>query len=151
MAEGFFKHALKSDEFLLNEYHVLSAGIAASNGSPASTNSIKVLADGWNIDISSHKSRSLTESSINEADLILTMDEKQKNLILSSFPGTKSKVYTLKEYTACPASDNSVNTGKSALDISDPYGRSLHVYKACACEIKEGVDRLMEKLKNGLK
>lgn len=151
MAEAFFKHAVKDDEVLLNQYHVLSTGIAALNGSPASVNSIKALNDGWNIDISAHKSRSLSESDINEADLILTMTVRHKDAVLSSFPAAKSKVYTLKEYIMHSSLCLNAEECKYKLDIDDPYGASLYVYKTCAIEIKEAVDRLIEKLKNGFK
>lgn len=148
MAEGFLKAAIESEPELAGRFTASSAGLAAFEGDPASQNSITVLKDGWEIDICSHQARRLSYEDIMDAYLILTMTRSHKEAILSKFPDISSKVHTLKEYVSDSADSIQNEEYNFALDISDPYGMPLQVYKRCAEEIKQAVDRLVTKLKN---
>jgi protein-tyrosine-phosphatase len=150
IAEAFFNSAVKSDKQLANKLVSSSGGLAALWGIPASSNSIHALKDCWQIDISSHKAKPIGMNELNSAGLILTMELRHKEAIISAFPDIKSKVYTLKEYIA-ESQDNCTEKDRSNFDIVDPYGSSIETYKLCAQEIKSAVDKLVEKLKNNLK
>ena len=57
--------------------------------------------------------------------------------MLSIYPQLEGKVFTLKEYVS---EDNEYN------DIDDPWGYSLDIYKKCAKEIVECIDKLIQTL-----
>src|SRR5690554_6769311 len=95
MAEGILKKYLKENS--IENIYVSSAGISAFQGQKANEKAENVLRK-KGIDISSHKSRQLTEEILKDSDLILTMTNAHKNIILQAIPNISNKVYTLKEY-----------------------------------------------------
>jgi len=118
-----------------NEYQAVSAGLYAYSGEPASTNAVKAIKDYPGADLSGHRARSISRSDIDSAYLVLTMSRSHKQHILSLFPDAYQKVYTLKEYVY-----------GSSDDINDPYGGNEAVYRQCAAEIAQAVEKLAEKL-----
>lgn len=147
MAEGFLKSALEDDETLKGKYQVTSAGIYANEGDRASSHAVGVLESGWNIGIQEHRARILNRNLVNEASIILTMTRSHKTQLLSHYPEARSKVHTLKEFVLSEKPDPGIESYNYALDIMDPYGMSLQVYRRCAEEIKAAVDKLVEILK----
>ncbi len=123
MAEGIFNHL--SDG-------AISRGIYAE-GTAASENAVKAMAK-MGIDISSHVSTQLTVEDVKEADLVLTMTKGHKAVVLNAVPEAKDKVFTLGEYAG-------------GSDVSDPYGGSEEIYDACAKELYNYIERIVEKLK----
>lgn len=90
MAEALLRE--KSDDKVM----VKSAGISAADGQPAHPYTQKVLENkGINLD---HQSRALTGDLVGWADLILTMTENHKRMLLQEYPGALSKAFTLREY-----------------------------------------------------
>lgn len=140
MAEALLKKELGEDKYLSGKVSVTSAGIAANEGEPASHNSVKVLEEFYGIHLE-HTARRLTSEMLKRADLVLTMSESHRQIILSYFPDLNSKVLTLKQYV------NNDNIISRNLDIEDPFMGDINVYKKCSMEIKEAVDRLIIKLK----
>lgn len=134
MAEIMFKEMLKEVEDM--DIKVISAGTWALPGQGASENAIKAMQE-KNIDLSEHSSTPLTEKLVNEADLILTMTRNHKNQILSQVPMAKEKVYTLKEYA-----------DYNFIDIIDPFGGNIQIYRQCAKEIEEALKKILVKIKN---
>lgn len=152
MAEGFFNEAVKNDPLLSKHFTASSAGIMAINGNSASPNSIQSLKEDWGIDISSHKARLIKYEDIKNAYLVLTMTRNHKDAITRLFPDIKPRVYTLKEYAE--GKNTKEYFGKDiaddydfTLDILDPYGMSIQVYRQCAGDIKEAIDKLIQRLK----
>lgn len=149
MAEGLFKHMLKSKENSFKSINVISAGTCAWEGDNASQHAIKVLKE-KDIDIEDHRSTPLTPKLIKEADLILTMTLNHKMAILHMCPKAKDKVFTLKEYALYgrekfPISDLSYQN--SDYDIKDPFGQSLDIYRESAKEIEHYLQILVQKIK----
>ncbi|KNF09728.1 protein-arginine-phosphatase YwlE [Gottschalkia purinilytica] len=132
MAEGLFKDMLKKAK-KENNIEVLSAGIFALPNQPASEQAIIVMRD-ENIDISKHRSKQLTSEMINDVDYIFAMTRGHKQAILQVDPSSDKKIFTLKEYI-----------GESG-DIADPYGQSVNVYKESLNEIKNALQKVLEKL-----
>jgi len=147
MAEGIFGDAVKKDTLLNGQFVAFSAGISAYDGDPASSSSIKVMKEEWGIDICSHRARRITGNDVETSELILAMTRSHKEAILSMFPNARHKVFTLKEFAAGVDADRNIEEYNFALDIMDPYGMSAHVYRRCALEIKNAVDKVIEKLK----
>ncbi|ABZ83487.1 low molecular weight protein-tyrosine-phosphatase [Heliomicrobium modesticaldum Ice1] len=117
------------------QIRVLSAGISAWPGAPASVHARKVMADrGLNLD--GHAAASLTPSMIREADLVLTMTGSHRDRVVQMAPEQAAKVFTLKEYAG------------GAGDIADPFGMDEQAYQQNAGEIegalRKALHRIME-------
>jgi protein arginine phosphatase len=114
---------------------VKSAGTFASDGSEASTNTKMVLEEKGIPH--NHKSSMLTEENVNWADHILTMTVGHKKTVVDLFPQAGEKAYTLKEFAGMDED----------LNIADPYGGPVEVYRETYEEIKECIDMIVEKIK----
>src|SRR5699024_5090261 len=116
-----------------------SAGISAREGDGASLNAIKAMRE-LGIDLTGHSATQLTEELIQQADLILTMTQSHRDMVMIMDPSARDKTYPLIEYTEDEVS------GTRDLDITDPFGGSLSVYRSSAAQIKESLEKLVEKL-----
>lgn len=140
MAEGIFK-AISSKKKNELDYKVVSRGIHAFDGFPASEHSINALKTLWNIDISLHKAKMLKYDDVIQAGYIFTMTRAQRDLLHDKFPDKKSSIFTLKEF-AYP----DINEESFMLDISDPYGMPYEIYENCAKEIFQCVEKVIDKI-----
>jgi len=131
MAEALFKKMLR-DLDKHEDIEVASYGIAAVEGQPASENANKVM-EMEGIDLTGHRAKRFTQD-VTEADLILTMTQSHKDHIINRFPKAKGKVFLLGEFVG----DN--------MEISDPFGQSIEVYKKAAEEIKQKLWKIIERL-----
>lgn len=116
---------------------VRSAGVFAAHGLPANVNTYKALEEN-NITLD-HRSQPATEELLQWAELVLTMTSQHKHLLMMEYPEYEAKFYTLKEYTDEESHD---------LDISDPYGGNLDVYRSTRAELEEQIDRLIKKIES---
>lgn len=107
-----------------------SAGIFANSGDKASTNAIKAMLE-YEIDLSNHSAKALTEDLIKEYDLILTMTQGHKTMISALAP---EKVYTICEYAGYNG------------DIKDPFGSNLQAYKDASEDIYDCLTEIAEKI-----
>jgi len=116
---------------------IASAGVNAWDGAPASRHAIAVMAQ-EGLCLQSHRSRQLTQVLVDEAQLVLTMTGGHKQIILSAYPASAGRVFTLCEYA-----------GQSG-DVHDPFGGDEAVYRDCANQIKDLLhtcsDRLREEI-----
>jgi protein-tyrosine phosphatase len=106
---------------------VLSAGTSAMSGMPATEQAQQVMAR-MGLDLSTHRSRSLSAEMIRDADVVYCMTESHRQGVLSLVPDAGYKVELLD----------------SAGDISDPYGSDVTTYARCAEVIRR---RLAQRLK----
>jgi protein-tyrosine phosphatase len=114
MAEGLFRHALP-------EKQVFSAGLDALVGHAADPHAVALM-QARGIDIGEHRARRVEGWMLLESDLILTMDNAQKDYLESRYPAAQGKVMRLGEALRC--------------DIPDPYRQDRHAFKH-ACELIE--------------
>lgn len=121
MAQGLLRQRL-AEEGLAGKCEVLSAGVMAVEGQPASGNAVAALAE-RGIDIADHRARPLERGMIEAADIILTMQEAHRRAVFSMQPGALRKTFLLSEMA-----------GEDA-DIEDPYGLPLEAYRSCADEL----------------
>ena len=81
------------------------------------------------LDISGHRSHSLTAEDVAHAQLIIVMTQDHKDALLAEFPEAGQKILLLTELAG------------EKHDIFDPYGsNSRQLYRQCASEI----DRLLD-------
>ena len=135
MAHYYMEKKLKELN-LQEEIFVDSCGTHALDGESATLNAIEAIA-AYNVNLEGFKAKNIANTKIYEYDLILCLTKKHKELILRFFKELEGKVYTLKEY----ADENT-----KYIDIDDPWGLSLEVYKECAKEIVENVDKIINKI-----
>lgn len=98
---------------------VVSAGLAAWGGGPASPAAVEAVAEIGG-DLSAHESQPVTESLVRQADVILTMTAAHRDAILAQFPDAAGRVAMLD-----PA----------RRDVIDPIGGPLETYRRCAAQI----------------
>ena len=115
------------------EVRIESAGVSAFDGEAASAGAVRAL-EKYDIDLSYHRSKTVTADLIKQSDLILTMTLSHKRILE---PIAGDKVFTLSEYVGA--------TG----DILDPYGGGLETYEQTAEELYGLLNRLADKLSEG--
>src|SRR5437016_3933817 len=128
MAERLFLHAVKNEKEPIKSIQAKSAGIAAYEGSPPSTNTVKVLHD-CNISMEGHKSHQLTQKLVDGALVIFCMTEMHREIIENEYDLGDKKVLLMRELL--PGNDD--------LDIPDPFGQSLSAYQACRDNMVEAI------------
>lgn len=133
MAVGMVEKALGKQKGI----RLLSAGIIASNGLPASPNAIKVMAED-SIDISAHQTTPLTRELIEKADIIFVMTQWHKLEVIGLLEKPGKEVYLIKEFAKKTSNNN--------MDIQDPIGKPVEVYRQSRDEIKECVLGIVKKI-----
>lgn len=118
-------------------YEVKSAGVYAAKDEPANPNAIKAL-EKFNISLH-HSSKQVTSDLMDWADIILTMTEQHKQLLVMRYPNHQEKCFTLKEY-ALETAHSSVS-----YDVSDPFGGDLSVYEQALQELHIYIDLITQK------
>ncbi len=115
-----------------------SVGILKNNNRPASDQAIMVMQERGLGHMSRHKSREIDAQIIQNADLILTMDEEEKAEISARFPETAKLTFMLSEF----AGDGG--------EIGDPTGGSTETFNHCAGIIEGHLRNIIIELKKNL-
>ena len=136
MAGAYFKSLCEKSARA--DMTVESAGTFAGEGEPASAQSVAVMKD-YGIDLSGHRSSTLTKGKIDSADLIVAMTSSHRQHIGSISPSALRKTRTLLEFTQ--------NNG----NISDPFGGTEKIYSDCFGEMKDALDNLFLEVISGKK
>lgn len=151
IAEGLLKHKLAQIPEGVCKPEVVSAGLSAFDGSPASEEAVRAMRE-RGIDISSHRARNVTRDIVNSADLILVMTLAHKRMTLDRFPEARGKVFTLKEYISKNTSLDDITTELSKLHerierkkaaFSQQYGARLEELNRRRMELRNEL-RLVE-------
>jgi L-threonylcarbamoyladenylate synthase len=136
MAESLMRRKLarrlrcSDDDLLDHGFSVLSAGLAAHRGSPASPETVELL-DEDGIDLRSHESQMLTRTLVEQADRIFTMTRSHRDAIVSNMPEFAHKVRVL-----CP----------SGRDVADPMGGGEREYREAMAQISAHLDALVDEI-----
>ncbi len=132
MASAYFRKLLLDKQ--IKNVEVRSAGVMTINGLLASAEAIQVT-EGDEINLRRHRSTPLTPELIRKADLILAMSPFHRQTAIRMSEEAKNKTYLLKEYTGSDIKN---------VQITDPMGCTLEVYKKVYKEIRAACDRLAE-------
>lgn len=132
MAAAYLRHLL--DERGIREIEVRSAGVMTITGLLASQEAIQVM-DEAAVDLRRHRSTQLTPELIRKADIILAMSPFHRQTALRMSDEAKNKTFLLKEFTRSDLKN---------VQIADPMGCTLEVFKKCFKEIKAACDKLIE-------
>lgn len=138
MAEKLLQHALAAEDAPLKDIVVVSAGVAAGFGNPASVNSVKAL-QRVDIDLSRHKSQPLTDELLERAFAVFGMTHSHLDLVHAFHPEAEPDVrlHLFREFIGHNETD----------EIPDPFGASLDAYQACMDSMVEAVPSVVAYLK----
>ena len=118
MAEVMFKSMLENRG--VDDWHVSSRGIAAYSGQPATENAVRVMRE-MGCDLSFHSAANLTDKELDAADILVCMTVDHAAVLKTSgVNGSKIEV----------------------LNVADPFGGGLEVYRMAAVEIKRKLEDL---------
>jgi len=109
---------------LSDQVEVQSAGVWARAGSRASEGSTTVLAR-QGISLSDHRSQPMTAQLLEQADIVLVMEEEHRRSLFYLEPKHLRKVFLLTEMV-----------GRSK-DIADPYGGPIEGYVRTAAQLDD--------------
>lgn len=132
MAEALLRHALDAEEEPLRSLKVVSAGVSAYSGEPASANSIKALKS-VGIDISQHQSRSISQHLIDQAFVVLGMTRSHLLTLNAYFPESSDRYHLFREFLP----------EDSTMEIPDPFGADLRAYESCRDSMVEAIPSLL--------
>lgn len=147
MAEAIACQLLR-EKGLEGSFTVVSAGIAAYPGEPASSEAISAMKE-EGIDLSGHRAQLLTPGLVEEADLVLTMTWVHRQRVLQLVPDAASRVCVLKQFA--DRDQAKIIRELAAWDLADPIGESLAVYREVARELRENLDRILDNLQDEVK
>jgi len=118
MAACLLQHALPTCT-------VVSAGLAAPIGAPADPRAALLLAQ-EGCDLGDHRARAVDESLVAAADLVLVMDDFQRDELERRYPSARGKTRRIGEFIQ--------------VDVPDPYGCSQSMFIIVLELIKMGID-----------
>lgn len=140
MAEKLLQHALAAEGSPLDQLQVLSAGVAAGYGDPASANSIVALKK-VKLDLTRHKSQPVTEDIIQHAFAIFGMTHSHLDILRHYHPNLPERVHLFREFMG----------SEHDPEIPDPYGQNYTAYATCFDAMAEAIPSLITYLKNEYK
>jgi protein-tyrosine-phosphatase len=118
----------------LSDVEVQSAGTSAWDGAPASDGALLVGME-RGLDLSQHRSQTLTRELVRDADLVLAMGPHHLERIEAL--GGSGKSHLLTDYAS---------HGETTRAVSDPIGAELEVYRATADELDTEIRRLFDRI-----
>ena len=130
MAEAIFN--FKSD---IKNIRAISAGLSVVPNSAASENSVIVLKENININISGRKALQLNSLMLENSKIVLTMTAYMRDILKQNFINYRNKIYTLNEFILLKG------------DIKDPFGQDVHEYRITYTELESSISLLIKKLK----
>jgi len=130
MAEALLRHALEG-ESEVPPFVVDSAGIAAREGEEPSENSVFAM-NKVGIDISQHRSSSLTPERIERADAIFCMTSSHLRMIEMIHPARAGALRLFRDF---------VEDGDS--EVPDPFGGPVDEYIQCRDSLVEAIPGLV--------
>lgn len=129
MAEYMLKKRVEEENLPIKVY---SCGTFAENGDRPTEEAIETMKE-YGIDITEHRATNISNSNIENMDIILCATANHKRVVLDLYPNLAGKVYTMKEY---------VGDTEDGIDISDPWGYGLFVYRKCASELYKVIEKI---------
>lgn len=127
LVEGLLRARLAAHQ-LADQVEVKSTGVYARAGEKASQYSVELLA-AKGIDISQHLAAPLSELDVQQADLILVMEERHRQSVFHFSPLDSYKALLLSELA------------NERFDLKDPYGQNKAAYNAMLVTVEQILDR----------
>lgn len=135
MAHWLMEKKIKENN--IKDVEIYSCGIFAEDGDRSTYNAIEAMEE-YDVNLKNHRATNIRNSKIREMDLILCATKSHKYSVLQMYPELKGKVYTMKEYVQPDIED---------IDIKDPWGYDIEIYRFCAAEIDRCLNEIIKKIK----
>lgn len=118
------------------DIEILARGIVVQFPEPLTQKAEAVLiSNGFHLE--GYAAKQLEEEDITEGTMIFTMEEVQRQKVISEFEAaTEDNTFVLSTYVG------------DELEILDPYGAPLQSYGLCYEVIKKSIEKLVEKICN---
>jgi protein-tyrosine-phosphatase len=136
MAEKLLQHALAAEQAPLNQFEVVSAGVAAGVGEPPSPNSVAAVKK-VQLDLSHHQSQPLTQDLLDQAFAVFGMTQSHLDILQHYFDHLPERVHLFREFIGANEDP----------EIPDPYGQNLAAYTACFDSMAEAIPSLLTYLR----
>jgi protein-tyrosine-phosphatase len=136
MGERLLAHALAAESPPLNRLEVLSAGVAAFPGDPASTHSVRALAK-VGLDLRDHRSRPFVDRLFDRAVAIFAMTEGHRAQLMT-LPGAETVPILLFRELMDEVAEASV---------PDPFGANLDAYLETRDALAEAIPSIVKWLR----
>ncbi len=114
-------------------WRVESAGVWAYDGSPATANAQKAMAE-RGLDLSRHLSQPTSLTLLKQFDLTVVMEQEHKTVLKDQNPKLADRIYLMREIA-----------GQEG-DFADPVGGSLERYRAAADELEKMIKDSYERI-----
>ena len=132
MAEKLFEDAFAKSK-IRKKLRVFSAGLTAVEGDKASGNSVAACEE-VGLDLSDHRSSTLTQGTLQNASAIFCMTESHRALINMYFElPDDSNVFLMREFTE-----------EEDKELPDPFGQDMEVYRECREKMEEALPSLLD-------
>ena len=129
MAEVLLRLALPRT----SPWRVASAGLAASDGCPASNDAVAAIAEVGG-DLRGHRSRPVSPALVQEAAAIVAMTGAHAQQLFARYPAARDKLFLLRAFDpGAPAQSN----------VDDPFCGSLAEYRECRDLIRRAIPGLV--------
>lgn len=136
-AERMLRKALREKK--RSDVDVSSAAVYDMNGASADSTAVQILKE-MGFEADGHYSTFLTADIADEADMILVMEQSQKDYIFEKYPDTQEKVFLLRSFSKDTSHLHIADTA----DIKDPYNQSSYHYRLRFSEIYMAVQDLVK-------
>jgi protein-tyrosine-phosphatase len=133
MAQVIFRKLVSNDPSLQSagiEVESAGTGVGLDYATPEA---IECMAE-YGLNLNGHQPKSITSHLVQWADLVLVMESRHRDMLLSRFPQAGKKTHLLSEYV-----------GESG-DVPDPYLQGIEIYRKCAATLQSMLKNLAEKL-----
>ena len=140
MAEKLLQHALAAEGAPLDQIEMISAGVAAGYGDPASANSVAALKK-VKLDLTRHKSQPVTQDLIDKSFAIFGMTQSHIDILQHYHENLPERVHLFREFMGADTD----------LEIPDPYGQNYAAYAACFDSMAEAIPSLIDYIKREYK
>ena len=138
---GYMEHYLREQmPYARKKVRIISAGVKARSGGSAS-DVVRHVARINGFSLKNHYSDPLTPKIVKQADVILVMEQWQKEDILERFPKAEGKTFRMMEYL-WHGDPSEIG------DIPDPTGKCTADYEEFIPAAHNEVDRIFRELAN---
>jgi len=131
LAEAYLKYQMEKHGLPIT---VHSAGLETSFGKPAHPLA-QVVGRQGGLSLDKHATQPLHKNQVEQADIILVMEWKQRNRVVKLYPQAKAKVFLLRQFY-----------DQSVLEVADPYSGTIADFQTCFSMMKQACDVLVRQL-----
>lgn len=137
--DGYFNKLLQDQyTYARTRIEIVSAGIEAQKGSTAHE-VVQHVAQLNGFSLRNHQSNPITRSIMKRVDVILVMEQWQKDQLIKRYPFAKEKIFLLMEYLW-------YGSKEEILDLPDPTGKNTEDYHEFINIAHQETERILHEL-----